>query len=84
MRQEVNSQNFFWSAITLSIWCTTEPVRMSLRTIKVPQCVSDVKLSLCVADLSLAASQELCFERDAGRALPSAVGSWVSTASFNI
>lgn len=50
MRQEVNSQNFFWSAITLSIWCTTEPVRMSLRTIKVPQCVSDVKLqrqSLC-------------------------------------
>lgn len=40
--------------------------------------------SLCVADLSLAASQELCFERDAGRGLPSAVGSWISTASFNI
>lgn len=39
---------------------------------------------LCVADLSLAASQELCFERDAGRGRPSAVGSWVSTASFNI
>lgn len=44
------------SAITLSIWRTTEPVRMSLRTIKVPQCVSDIKLRLCAADLSLAAS----------------------------
>lgn len=88
MRQEVNSQNFFWSAICIYFNMvyhkTSQNVPQNNHKYHSVLVTLNSRDSLCVADLSLAASQELCFERDAGRGLPSAVGSWVSTASFNI
>lgn len=87
MRQEVNSQNFFlvcYHSFNMVSHKTSQNVPQNNHKYHSVLVTLNSRDSLCVADLSLAASQELCFERDAGRGLPSAVGSWVSTASFNI
>lgn len=87
MRQDVISQIFFFGLLSLFQYgvpqnqseCPSEQSKYHSVLVTL-----NSRDSLCVADLSLAASQELCFECDAGRGLPSAVGGWVSTASFNI